>query len=349
MRYPQFLTDGGRLGFIAPSFGCNIEPYKSAFDNAKRKFVDMGYSTIDGPNAYAGDGIGISSTPQQCADEINLFFKNDMSDVVFSCGGGELMCEDLPFVDFEAIKASKPKWFMGYSDNTNLTFLLNTLCDTASVYGPCAPTFGMEQWHQAIEDAFDLIRGNKTEFSSYGKWERESLKTEENPLAPYNVTEESVRRLYIGNKKVDSLTMSGRLLGGCLDCLNNLVGTKFDKVAKFNEKYGNDGILWFLESCDLNMMDLRRTVWHLENAGWFDKCSGFIIGRPLHYDEEFMGLDRFTAVLEIIKHHNVPIMFDADLGHLPPAIPIVSGAKASLKAEGNEYRISYEIKNAPNL
>lgn len=45
------------------------------------------------------------------------------------------MCEDLDYVDFERVKEADPKWYMGYSDNTNFTFLLTTLCDTASIYG----------------------------------------------------------------------------------------------------------------------------------------------------------------------------------------------------------------------
>ena len=43
------------------------------------------------------------------------------------------MCEILPYVDFEKIRQEEPKWFMGYSDNTNLLFLLATLCDTAGI------------------------------------------------------------------------------------------------------------------------------------------------------------------------------------------------------------------------
>ena len=35
--------------------------------------------------------------------------------------------------DFEKIRQEEPKWFMGYSDNTNLLFLLATLCDTAGI------------------------------------------------------------------------------------------------------------------------------------------------------------------------------------------------------------------------
>ena len=43
------------------------------------------------------------------------------------------MCEILPYIDFEKIRNSEPKWFFGYSDNTNLIFLLATLCDTDHV------------------------------------------------------------------------------------------------------------------------------------------------------------------------------------------------------------------------
>lgn len=54
------------------------------------------------------------------------------------------MCEVLDYVDFDRIRKAEPKWYMGYSDNTNLVFLLTTLCDTAAVYGPCAGSFGMD-------------------------------------------------------------------------------------------------------------------------------------------------------------------------------------------------------------
>ena len=133
MRYPEFLKDGGRIGFIAPSFGCAIEPYRSDFEEALKWFERMGYKTVKGPNCFLDEGTGISSTPEKCAAEANDFFLNDRSDVIISCGGGELMCTILPHVDFDAISEAEPKWFMGYSDNTNLTFLLGTLCDTASV------------------------------------------------------------------------------------------------------------------------------------------------------------------------------------------------------------------------
>ena len=160
MRYPKFLAEGGTIGFLAPSFGCGTGDYRTtAFENALCKWRAMGYSLVLGPNCYAAEGVGISNTPEKCGQEVMDSFLSQESDCLISCGGGELMCEILPYVDFEKLAGAEPKWFMGYSDNTNLTYLLATVADTASVYGPCAGTFGMEPWHKSLEDAFGILTG----------------------------------------------------------------------------------------------------------------------------------------------------------------------------------------------
>ena len=161
MRYPEFLKAGDTIGFAAPSFGCNIEPYRSCFDRAQEVLRKKGFGILCGPNVYAGDGIGISTAPELCGREFTELYVSDACEAVLSCGGGELMCEILKYVDFEAIARAEPKWFMGYSDNTNLVFTLTTLCDTAAIYGPCAPAFGMKPWHPAIREAFQLLCGRK--------------------------------------------------------------------------------------------------------------------------------------------------------------------------------------------
>ena len=134
MKYGKFLEEGGTIGFVAPSFGCNIEPYRTGFEQAQKKLQVLGHKTWLGPNCYEGKGIGISNTPQLCGKELQEAYLSKESDVLISCGGGELMCEILDYVDFDRIKKADPKWYMGYSDNTNMTFLLTTLCDTASIY-----------------------------------------------------------------------------------------------------------------------------------------------------------------------------------------------------------------------
>lgn len=339
MRFPKNLDNGQTIGFVAPSFGCATEPYKSAFDNAIKKFKSMGYGINLGPNCYADKGIGISNSPKECGQELTSYYMSGDCDALISCGGGELMCETVDYIDFDALMKADPKWFMGYSDNTNFTFLSTTLMDTAAIYGPCAAAFGMEPWHPAIEDALSLLKGNKLTFTGYDGWEMDGLKDEDHPCLPYNITETSTIRTF----PEGDISMSGRLLGGCIDCLVTLLGTKYDQVSSFTKKYKEDGILWFLEACELSPIALRRAMWQMDNAGWFENCSGFIFGRPLLFGQNFMGLDHYKAVVDIISKYNVPILMDADIGHHPPMIPIVSGAMGHLVTTGNAYKLNMDL------
>ena len=192
MRYPAFLQENGTIGFVAPSFGCATEPYKSGFLNAQKRWNEQGFHLQLGQNCYVEEGVGISNTPRKCGEELTAYYCDKNNDCLISCGGGELMCEILDYVDFEQIRQAPPKWYLGYSDNTNFTFLLTTLCDVASVYGPCAAAFGMELLHPSLNDAMLLLQGKKLTMQGYDKWERESLKDEEHPYVPYNLTETSV-------------------------------------------------------------------------------------------------------------------------------------------------------------
>lgn len=348
MRYPDFLKDNGRIGYIAPSFGCADEWHGKCFDEALRFFANRGYVNVTGPNCREESGIGKSNTPEKCAEEINDFFMNDRSDVIISCGGGETMCEDLSFVDFDGIAGSRPKWFMGYSDNTNLTYTLPVLCDTAAIYGPCVSQFGKKPMHRSAEDAYMLLRGEKLSMESYPFWERTEREypegTEPDPCDPMNDTEPSCMSAYCGEAAVDSAEFSGRLIGGCLDILSMICGTVFDGSAAFAERYRDDGIIWFLESCDLNPMSIRRVLWQLENAGWFSYVKGFLIGRALHFDEDIMGMNRINAVTGVLGKYDVPVIMDVDLGHLPPMMPLISGACADVKYENNKLRIDMRLE-----
>lgn len=340
MRYPKFLKENGTIGFVAPSFGCNIEPYRTAFEHAKEIWSGMGYGLQLGPNCYEGRGIGISNTPELCAQELMEFYQSRENDCLISCSGGELMCEILGHLDFEALKQAEPKWYMGYSDNTNFTFLLTTLCDTASIYGPCAAAFGMEPWHESLDDAMGILTGRNLQVHGYDQWEKESLKDTEHPLEPYHVTEPRVLRRFPDQ----DVEFSGRLLGGCVDCLVTLLGTEFDRVQEFVEKYKDDGIVWFLESCELNVMALRRAFWQMEHAGWFRYTKGFLIGRPLVHGQEMMGLDQYQAVMGILEHYQVPVIMDVDLGHLPPMMPLITGSYGTVSVKGNDIRVHMELK-----
>lgn len=355
MRYPEFLYENKTIGFVAPSFGCATEPYITCFKSACKEFEMLSYKLDLGPNVYEAKGIGISNTPQACAKELTDMYISKDNDGLISCGGGELMCEILPYLDFELIRNAKPKWYLGYSDNTNFTFLHTILNDVATIYGPNVGAFGIKPWHKSIQDLYRLLYGAGIETNNgiktfqiegYKRWEKESLRCEENPLAPINDTEESVIQCFIGDKPCDSqktVQFTGRLIGGCMDCLVNLTGTKFDKVGEFLERYKGDGFIWFLESCDLNVFSIRRAMWQMDNAGWFRYVKGFIIGRPLVMGQNIMGLNQYDAVTGIVGKYHVPIVMDIDIGHIAPSIPIICGSMGTVGVKDGTYCVTMKL------
>ena len=82
----------------------------------------------------------------------------------------------------------------------------------------------------------------------------------------------------------------------------------------------------------------------MKQAGWFRYVKGFLIGRPLHFGEECMGVDMYNAVTSMIGDLGVPIIMDTDIGHLPPMMPLICGAYGKVKAEGNSLEIRQELK-----
>ena len=70
MRYPKSIKTGDTIGVIAPSFGASSSPFKDRLDRSVENFEKAGYRVKLGPNAFLGEGLGKSNTPEKCAAEI---------------------------------------------------------------------------------------------------------------------------------------------------------------------------------------------------------------------------------------------------------------------------------------
>lgn len=341
MKRPPYLKQGDCIAMVAPSFGVTTEPYATRYEAAKKNLMRLGYSIDEGPNVHRADGVVASASPEERAQEIMDALSGDFP-LVLSVGGGELMNEMVPFLDFKKIRSLSPKWYMGFSDNTWLTFLLTTLCDWETIYGPCAPSFYERPLRAGQLDAIKMLRG-KREFWGYPKWEKPNFakqsepKKERPPLwkARYNSPKIITPFAY-------QAPMKGMLLGGCLDILLCICGTYLDQVKAFCKKQ-RTGVIWYLEACDLNVLSIRRGLTQLKEAGWFDTATGFLIGRPLAaYEDNYMGVDRIRAVTDVLEEWDVPILLDVDLGHLAPALPFRNGAMATISYEKENIHIVYD-------
>ena len=342
IKYSDFLKVGDTIGLVATSVGISIEPYKSRFENAVKVFTKLGYKLKFAPSIY-GNKKCRSNTGKARAKEFMDMYLDDDVKMIFSVAGGEFMIEILPYIDFEKIKKAKPKYFQGNSDNTNLTFTLTTICDIATIYGPAFPEFGMMEWYDNLIKNYQFLTGFNNELTNYSYCETQSLKyTPGKELSSYNLTKKTEWKILY--PKTKELHLSGRIIGGCLDILVCLCGTKFDKVKEFNLRHSNEKIIWYFESCDLTNPAQIRAIWQLKNAGWFDKknLEAIVIGRPLNSEKVF-DTNYKEANLMHLKDLKVPVIIDADVGHVPPSMHIVNGANVNIDIIGDKVNIKYKL------
>jgi len=339
MKEFNYLKKNGEIAVIAPSFGATIEPYKTRTYEAIKNFEKLGYKVQVGSNVFLNKGNARSNKAKKCANEFMEAYLSDCN-VIISVGGGETMCEILPYIDFERIKGLPAKTFVGFSDNTNLTYTLTTICEVPTVYGPNFTSFAFYPFTNSTKDTLALLTKKTKELCGYLKWQRYPNHEEEvlNPLLPSRFNENKILKIYPKN---DEFNLKGRLLGGCLDCLVNLCGTKFDHTKEYLEKHKDDGFIWFIESCDLNSLSIERALFQLKEAGWFKYAKGFIFGRPLHYKEKIFGIDHYKAIKNSIQDLKVPYVIDADLGHFDPSMPFITGLNAHIYTKNNNIFVSY--------
>ena len=134
MRYPAFLLPGQTIGLVAPSLGISGYPYRDLYDSAINQLTEKGYRFKFSEHLLGNTRV-VSAPAIIRGFEMMKMMTDPQVQAIISVAGGELMCEMIPYVDFEALKKNTPKWFLGYSDNTFMTFLLTTLADTAALYG----------------------------------------------------------------------------------------------------------------------------------------------------------------------------------------------------------------------
>ena len=79
-------------------------------------------------------------------------------------------------------------------------------------------------------------------------------------------------------------------------------------------------------------------LWQLKNAGYFENCKGIIIGRPLMVREDY-EISYKDSIVDAIGELNIPIIMNADIGHLAPQIPIVTGSILEVNSKNGKGSI----------
>lgn len=126
-----------------------------------------------------------------------------------------------------------------------------------------------------------------------------------------------------------------------MDTLCKLLGTHFAPIEEFINKYKQHRFIWTLESAEMTAPDIYRTLWQMRESGWFKYCNGIIIGRPDGYSDkrDFTLID---ALEQGLGNLNIPVIYDADIGHIPPQMQIVNGAMGHVAFKDGEVVVKQE-------
>ena len=337
MIYPKFIKEQGTIGVTAPSRGITDELDLIRLENAKKKLSEKGYKVVETKNVRT-DNLGRSSSGKDRAKQLECLYLDEDVDVVISASGGDFIMEMIPYLDYDVIK-NNPKWFQGYSDPTWLTYTITTNLDIATIYSHNFKSFGMDPWHESLQNNIELLKGNLAKQQSFEKYELERL-DKHTGLESYNLTEKVEWKIITGENKV---TLKGRMIGGCLDVINEIYGTSYDKTLEFLERYQNDGIIWYFENFSLTSEDLTRVLWKLNDKGYFKYTKGIIFGRSLNY-QSFYGLSFEETIKTSLKSLKVPIITEVDFGHVSLRITIINGAIANIKVENGQGDISFVLE-----
>lgn len=339
MQYPKNLKIGDYISTTAPSEGITKEINWKRLDNAKENLSKLGYKYKETSNVRT-DNQGRSSSAEERAKQFMELWQDKETGAIISAAGGFFLNEMIDKIDWKKIKELEPKWFQGYSDNTGITYLLTTLADIACIYGPNVKDYGMRNLYQNLENSLKIMSGEEIKQESFEKCENGEWSERIDPYEEYNLTCKSEWKSL---NQEEHLYFKGRSIGGCLNVITDLIGTKYDKTKEYIEKYKEDGIVWFLEACEMSTPIIYCKLWQMKNAGYFKYCKGIIFGRPIMLKEEY-DMNQEETLKEALKDLNIPVIYDADIGHIAPQIPILSGGILEIEYEKGKGKITNYFK-----
>ena len=337
MIIPKWLKPGDSIGVTATSGGITEEKKQIRFQNAERQLKRRNHPVLFTENVFTQDEKGRSSSGIERGEQFNALIADPNVAAVIAAAGGDYLVEMLPYVDWQLLREN-PKWIQGYSDNTGLLYTITTKYDIATAYGCHFGDFGMKDWEEPVQNAYEILSGVRTEQTSFHAYENE-FKEYETGLEGYRP---DLPVYWKNGRGEDRIEMEGRLIGGCTDVLFFLAGTQYDGTLDFIERYRDEGIVWYMETFSAGSEMLEMHLWKLKQMGWFRYARGFVFGRPAFY-QSFSGTRYEDAVLYALDDLNLPVIFDADIGHRGPQFTMLNGISTKITCQDGKGRIKYRI------
>jgi len=290
---PLPLRRGGRIGICAPAGPVADERLRAAVVALEAD----GYGVDVAPSAFGRNGL-FSAPDEVRRRELEQMFARPDVDAVFCARGGVGSSRLLPLLNSAAISQSR-KPFLGFSDITALQWLLSGRHGLVTFSGPLAVEWDGGVSEETRRRAFDMLEG-KASRDLLTDFPRDRL------------------RVLRGSRA------TGRLMPGNLTMIATLLGTPYVPAL--------DGAILLIEDVGEPPYRIDRLLFHLRNAGVFDRIGALLAGDfGLESAEDVQTVER--SLLEATLGVDFPVAIGLPYGHGPDRITVPVGVTAKFDSE----------------
>ena len=330
MLKPKALKKGDQVGIVSLSSGILGEVWnKHSLTLGIKRLESFGLTPVFMKNSLKGADY-LRNHPEARAEDLKEAFLNSKIKGVICAIGGDDTYRLIPYLlddkEFVAAVKKSPKLFTGYSDTT-INHLMFYLLGMTTYYGPnfiCDLAELDCEMLPYTKKAFQSYFGEEEslEITSSEIWYEERLDFSEEVVGISRTvhTEKHGYELLQGTEN-----FRGRLLGGCLESLYDLLkGGRYVEEKEVCERYGLfpkleewKGKILFIETSEEKPTPERfeRELLALKEKKIFSVVSGVLVGKP--QDEVFY--EEYKDILvKVIENKEVPVLYNVNFGHAHP-------------------------------
>ena len=328
---PARLRRGDTIGVVSPSW-YGGEAFAHRVARGVAHLEALGYTVRIAPHALNSAGY-VSDTAEHRAADLHAMFADPQVRAIIATIGGDHSCHLLPLLDWDLIRAN-PKILLGFSDITVLNVAIWTMTGLVTFNGPALMTDWAE-YPQMPEYSEMYALRTLTSSQPVGPiapapwWTDEFLDWE----TQADLTRPRQQHPSPGWSWLRGGTAEGWLIGGCLESLQHLRGTRYWPNC--------EGAILFLETSEERPSPetVDGILMDYENMGVLAQLRGLLVARPYGYsDEERARLHE--VILARTAPFGFPVIADMDFGHTTPIFTLPIGCQARIDGDTRQFAIT---------
>lgn len=324
------LSPGDQVGIVSPSWGgAGLFPHR--VEQGVRQIERLGLRVKLARHSLHSSGF-VSDSPENRVSDLHEMFCDPDVRLILAAIGGDHSCHLLPLLDFELIR-QHPKLFMGFSDVTVLNIAIWKETALVTFNGPALLTdfaenpemfdYTLTHFLKAVSHPAPIGRVTPStwwteEFLDWGQKQDQTRPRERQPSDGWTWLKPGVAE--------------GVLVGGCLESLEHLRGTRYWPDWR--------GRIMFIETSEgaPPPAAVDGMLMDYENMGVLHSISGLLVGRPMRYTAD-QRQELRDVVLDRTRAFEFPVIMDMDFGHTAPQFTLPIGCVARIDTSSESFEI----------